>query len=341
MARNSKILRYPIKPPVADVSGADDVESPTEFIDYLSLRRYQIDYSDKATSYYGQNLPGNSVKKSYGSDTRVYLALPNSIETSYQPQYSQVDLGVGGIAAAGLVGTSGGLDSIVNTVTDFAGSAGNEFVSSAIAGAANNVSQMLGLAGNLDANSLQSLTTGKVFNPFQEQIFKNMQFRTHSFNFKLFARSAQEAAEIYDIIQWIKIGAVPKIGAASSSGLDKADLSSFESQLTGSDSFKKATNARFFEVPDKFEISYKRMQPDKGSGRNGLFLHHRIKDSVCAGIKVNFTPDGSYNAFRSFKSSGNFVTRNNFGQIHVPSVTLALQFIETSIITLDDVLEGF
>lgn len=343
MARNSKILRYPIKPPVSNLSGSDDVESPTGFIDYLSMRRYQIDYSDSSTSYFGQNLPGNKIQKKYGSDTRVYLAIPNNVATSYQPQYNQVDLGVAGVAAAGLAGTGGSnLDSIVDTVQGFAGGAGNEFVSSAIAGAANNLSQMLGLAGNLDANSLQALSTGKVFNPFQEQIFKNMAFRTHVFNFKLFARSADEAAEIYDIIQWIKIGAVPKIGTGKLIGgdTDIDDPSGFSNAIQSSKSFQTALNSRFFEVPDKFELSYKRLNPD-GDGEGGLELHHKIKDSVCAGITVNYTPDGSYNAFRNLRTKGNLVDRNQFAQVHVPSVTLGLTFIETSIITLDDVLGGF
>ena len=208
-----KILRYPTRPPVPENVGGDDVESPTEFIDYISFRRYQIKYSDTKPGYYGLNLPNNEVDKQF-ADNRVYLAIPNAVQTSYQPQYNQVDLGVAGVAAAGLLGSSGNLDSIVNTIQTGARDSQPEFAASAIASAANNLGQMLGLAGNLDANSLQALTKGKVFNPFQEQIFKNMAFRTHNFNFKLFARNVDEAKEIYDIIQWMKIGSVPKIGGA-------------------------------------------------------------------------------------------------------------------------------
>ena len=46
------------------------------------------------------------------------------------------------------------------------------------------MNQALGLAGNVDASSLLAIGKGKVFNPFQEQIFSNMNFRTHQFTFK-------------------------------------------------------------------------------------------------------------------------------------------------------------
>lgn len=336
----SKILRYPIRPPVTELAGGDDVESPTRFIDYISFRRYQIAYSDTKSGYYGLNLPNNSVQKEY-ADNKVYLAIPNTVQTSYNPQYNQVDLGVAGIAAAGLIGTNGRLDDIVSTAQAFAGGSKSEFAASAIAGAANNLGQMLGLAGNLDANSLQALTKGKVFNPFQEQIFKNMAFRTHNFNFKLFARNVDEAKEIYEIIKWMKLGSVPKIGGSGGFTADISDDKvggSFGKQLKDSKSFSGAASSRFFEVPDKFEIKYKRLSPTGEFSQRGSDLHHRIKDSVNAGISVNYTPDGSYNAFKAI------VTGNGddpFSQVMVPSVTLSLTFLETSIITLDDIKRGF
>lgn len=335
-----KILRYPIRPPVSEQTGGDDVESPTRFIDYISFRRYQIEYSDTKPGYYGLNLPNNDVDKKF-ADNRVYLAIPNAVQTSYQPQYNQVDLGVAGVAAAGLLGTNGDLNAIVNTIQTGARDTQPEFAASAIASAANNLGQMLGLAGNLDANSLQALTKGKVFNPFQEQIFKNMAFRTHNFNFKLFARNVDEAKEIYDIIQWMKIGSVPKIGGAGGFKGDISGVSDFGSTVQGSEGFKTASSSRFFEVPDKFEIKYKRLSPTAEFSSGGIELHHKIKDSVCAGINVNYTPDGSYNAFAAIKGRNGGDGKNPFGQVAVPSLTLSMSFIETSIISLDDVISGY
>ena len=147
------------------------MESPTRFIDYISFRRYQIEYSDTKPGYYGLNLPNNDVDKKF-ADNRVYLAIPNAVQTSYQPQYNQVDLGVAGVAAAGLLGTNGDLNAIVNTIQTGARDTQPEFAASAIASAANNLGQMLGLAGNLDANSLQFSQKERYSIPFKSKSLK-------------------------------------------------------------------------------------------------------------------------------------------------------------------------
>ena len=65
-----------------------------------------------------------------------------------------------------------------------------EFASSTAANIASAFGGQLGMAGKIDANSLQQMTKGRVFNPFAEQIFKSMAFRQHAFNFKMyFSRS--------------------------------------------------------------------------------------------------------------------------------------------------------
>jgi len=339
-----KILRYPIKFPVPSLAGADDVESPTEGIDYLCMQRYQIAYNDKTAAYYGQNLPGNNVKKNTNK-TRVYLSVPNNISTSYTPTYNQVDLGVAGVAAAGLLSTSQGVSAMASVLQSAAGAALPEFAASAISSTANSLGQALGLEGNINASTLAALTRGKVFNPFTEQIFKNMSFRTHNFNFKFFVRSPTEAQEVYAIIQYIKEGAVPSI-----SGGEKptaANPNTTQGVLQNSVSFGGANANRFFNVPDKFKLSYKRFNYEPTStSSGGVELHHKIKDSVCAGIQVNYTPDGSYTAFKQLLTTaanvrGGSKENNPFTAVHVPSLTLQLTFIETSIVSQADVLAGY
>ena len=336
---SNSIYRYPLNPPVSDKGNAGDLESPTEFIDYLAMRRYAINYNDSDSNYYGLNLPGNKVSKIHRNE-RVYLAIPNQIQTQYQPNYRQVDIGVAGVAAAGLMNSGGNMDQIVETIQGAAAAALPEFASAAIASSASNINQMLGLAGNIDANALQALTKGKVFNPFTEQLFSNMSFRTHSFSFKFFARSGREAQEIFKIINYIKFGSVPIIGGAdadefqtdSSNGDSSENNQDFEN-LFATDGARRARSARYFEVPDKFELSYRRLNAKGDYDTGGYPLHHRIKDSVCAGIQVNYTPDGSYNSFRHLLSGQ--------PQIMVPSVAVNLTFIETSIITQKDITAGY
>ena len=38
---------------------------------------------------------------------------------------------------------------------------------------------MLGIGGNINANTIAQLAGGKVFNPYTEQLFSNMTFRSH------------------------------------------------------------------------------------------------------------------------------------------------------------------
>ena len=57
-----------------------------------------------------------------------------------------------------------------------------------------------GVQGNLDASVLSGLRHGKVFNPYTEQLFSQMNFRNHSFNIKMLARNYREAQEIKNII---------------------------------------------------------------------------------------------------------------------------------------------
>ena len=128
---------------------------------------------------------------------------------------------------------------------------------SAIAQIANSASGALGLAGSIDANALQQLTKGKIFNPYTEQLFSNMTFRSHQFSFKLFARDPDEAEEINKIVRYFKQGATPILN--------------------------KDPN-KFMEVPDKFDIKFVRMDPTMKTFRNSNEMHFKMFSSVCNGI---------------------------------------------------------
>jgi hypothetical protein len=172
---------------------------------------------------------------------------------------------------------------------------------------------MLGLAGNADANALQALTQGKVFNPYSEQLFSNMQFRTHSFSFKMFARSERESQEINNIIKYLKQGSLPIYGDSD-----------------------EGKPARFFEVPDKFDIKFVRLSPDGKTLSDSEDLHYKIHTSVCTGVSVNYTPDGQYNAIKN----------NNLGTgddkpLQVPVVSVNCRFTETQLVTQQQIKEGF
>ena len=238
--------------------------------------------------------------------------MPPQLATAYNPAYTTQNLGVGGMAMAGISGITlkeeSDQRSLINCSTlQTATGALPEVINSAKAQFANAASQMLGIGGNINANTIAQLAGGKVFNPYTEQLFNNMTFRSHAFNFKLFSRSPDEARENKLIIDYFKKGATPIINDSPN---------------------------RFMEVPDKFDIKFVRMDPQKRQFSESNELHFKIFTSVCAGVNVNYTPDGQYNAFAE-------TSMGTTEMLQVPAVTLSLTFLETRFIGQADVVRGY
>ena len=126
---------------------------------------------------------------------RVYINMPQNLSTQYSPSYRTVDMGVTGMAAAS--GLSGGdFDTLAQALQKAAADAIPEFTAGAISEVASGAAQFLGLAGNATRNDIMALAKGKIFNPYQEQLFSNMQFRNHMFSFKFFARSERDRKSV-------------------------------------------------------------------------------------------------------------------------------------------------
>ena len=311
------IYRYPLSPPA---TGSSSVDNPTEMIDYVMFQRKRINYDDSnGSSYYGLNIPNNNVAMEKNLD-RVYINMPQNLSTQYAPTYKTVDMGVTGMAAASGL-KSEGFDDLAKALQQAAKDAIPEFTASTLSEVATGAAQFLGLAGNATSNDIMSLAKGKVFNPYQEQLFSNMQFRNHMFSFKFFARSERESQEINNIIKYLKQGALPIYGTVD------ADAGS-------------NTSSRFFEIPDKFDIKFVRLDPLSGTLSNSTAdLHYKIHTSVCTGIDVNYTPDGQYNAIggRNINSVG--VGDNR--PLQVPAVTVNCRFTETQLVMQSNITEGY
>jgi hypothetical protein len=214
--------------------------------------------------------------------------------------------------------SSGESADLASIAADAAASGLPEFASGSIANIVNAVSGAGNLAGNIDANAMQALTRGRIFNPFKEQVFTGIDFRTHSFNFKMFARSKKEAQMIKDIIDYFKMGSVPSLGGEGA-GFGGAGIS----------------GNRFLTVPDNFNIKFMRLKPD-GEGSTEFvedkdFMHFKIHPSVCTNVSVNYTPDGQYTSFKDVGSN----------QVMVPAIQLNLSFSEMKLVTSGDVSKGF
>ena len=344
------ILKYPLRPPVPDSN--DDADGPTKAIDYLAIRRSRIKYGDNK-KWYGENIPNNEVTREY-NDNACYLAMPAQIGTQYSPSYQRTDIGVGGVMAASLMAgntSESSLNDIAQSVQSAAQGGLPEFAASTIATAANGLNNILGLAGNVSANSLTALAKGKVFNPFTEQIFNSMAFRTHTFAFKFLSRDENEAQMVKQIIDYIKIGSGPIIMAGEIPKLNANEhineagkkareeyqktvggvtdkLSEVNAELAGA-----ASKYRFMEVPDKFHLKFMRMSPDgtMSTGQSEHALHFRMHTSVCTGVNVNYTPDGQYTSFKRIRGD----------MVQVPAIQMTVSFTETRMVTQRDMLQGY
>jgi hypothetical protein len=261
------------------------------------------------------------------------IAMPKNIATSYSPKYRQIDLGV--VGAAALQGLAGGgdMNNLANTIKDAANAALPEFTSSAGAQLLSGLAQTAGLQGGLDANSLQALNRGRIFNPFKEQIFTGIDFRTHTFDFKMVARSLPEAKEIKSIINYFKFGSVPNIGGTEDS-LDFGDAEGLDVSAAEK-AFEGLAGNRFFTTPDTFDIKFVRMETNSDGNtivsKDQDFMHFKIHPSVCTNISVNYTPDGQYTSFKTLDGKA----------IQVPALTLNVQFAEMKLITKKDIKQGY
>lgn len=354
-------LRYPLQPPVMDQDfNGDSADSLTGKTDYLRIRRKKTVYNDGGKEYYGQNnFPRNTAQTDYHK-TIAYLAIPGGINAQYQPVYNQTNLGVGGMAALNLI-QSNGFDSAAASLQQAAASILPEFASQAIAGGANAISGFLGVSGSLNANSIEALTEGRVFNPYIEQIFSQMNFRSHSFSFKMMARNVKEAREIQKIISYVNIGAHPKVKGVKSTlnhaydkylgsldenqdekvTKDKSENSSKLKEQVNS-FFNENASGRFFGIPDQYELAFMRMRPKSGEFDNvaldtvektgpTMNLHYKMDTCVNSGFSVNYTPDNQYTSLR--RIDGNM--------IQVPAVIVQMNFTEVRLLNQSDIQAGF
>ena len=325
------IYRYPLSPPA---TGNTTVENPTRTVDYVMFQRKRIQYDDQnGSAYYGLNIPNNTVKMNSNPD-RVYIAMPQNLSTQYAPTYRQVDVGVGGMAVATGLGVDS-FDKAAQALQTAASDALPEFAANNMMQIVSGASQFLGLAGNATANDILALSKGKVFNPYTEQLYSNMQFRNHVFSFKFFARNESESIQINHIIKYLKQGALPIYGTGSGTGISGEGTGGIVGAID--ETLESTGAARFFEVPDKYDIKFVRLNPISGTvSTESADLHYKVHTSVCTGIDVNYTPDGQYNAIK----------RNNLGVVkgkplQVPAVTVNCRFTETQFVTQSQVTEGY
>ena len=113
-------------------------------------------------------------------------------------------------------------------------------------------------------------TKGVVVNPNLELLFQKPTLRPFSFQFKMSARSPDEAKMIVKIIRFFKQNMAPQKGGGS--GGESANL--------------------FLKAPNTFQVHYLHRGQDEHP------YIGRVKECALTSFEVDYTPDGNYSTYR-------------------------------------------
>jgi hypothetical protein len=304
-------------------------EFPTDSIDYIKFTEFEVDYSGGG----GLASTGSKVKQSNLDST--YLYIPQNLSTAYGANYNPVALGVLGVEAAKALGSTSATE-IAASLQNAAQSATPEALFGTIASGINAANGIIGISGSASANSISAVGQGLVFNPFQEQVFEGVSFREHNFSFKLIARNTTEANDIIGIVKFFKKGMLPSYDSGPSSGAGALGGGQ-GAQAANSPGSGTTGSARYLKVPNRFMIEFKRLNDiNSSANNNGIRVSsssiaeipglYKFKPCVLTSVNVSYTPDGQY-------------VNTDAGA--VPALTLDLRFAEISIVTREDIDQGY
>ena len=174
----------------------DIAQYPTEVIDYLKLSIYEHE----------QGRGQNSDKGSGTNKGHIFLYLPPGLNERYSAKYEGKNLGAVGAAVIDAAGDALGSGQDIGTNIAKAADAAKPALGFKVGSEAINtlVGKVSPYGFNVDSNDLAQLTQGRVFNPYEEMLFKGVQFINHSFKFTMVPKSATDVEVIYKIINTLR-----------------------------------------------------------------------------------------------------------------------------------------
>ena len=138
--------------------------------------------------------------------TTIALHLNNKPSVSYKAQWADAELGILG-GAAETFSQVKDAEGFLETAGTLLNRAGGAAVAAGLKNAANTPLNNIG-----DFRSFAEANTGKAINPFKAQLFKNMEFRTFSFDYVFLPRNKAEYDSVQTIIKTFKRYMHPKFG---------------------------------------------------------------------------------------------------------------------------------
>lgn len=190
-------------------------------------------------------------------ESAIALHVPTDLSISYSANWSTTDMA--GMAAAATVGDSIGNAIEQLTKSGITQSAG-ELSNAGEAGISYLVSRGLQTQG---IGEFVGKVSGTAANPKKEQLFRNVDFRTFSFNYQFFPRSKEEAQKVQAIIKTFKLHMHPE--------------------------FKDASHF-LYTYPSEFDIYYYQ------NGQENMNIH-RHTSCVLTDMNISYTPQSILSTF--------------------------------------------
>jgi len=206
------------------------------------MLHFQVE--ELAPTQYKTQDQGNSVIERTTVPTHaISIYLPNELSVTYSTQYEETEIG----AVLGAM-DKGGL---------------GEGASAALSKLSDNAQRMVGSAVGLGDGlaTLSKAQEGKAYNNQMELLFKSVNFRTFTFNFKFHPKNQQEAQYILQIQRRFKYHMHPEL------------------------------EGHYFKYPDLFGVTYR-----AGSG-GGDQYYHKFGKMVLTDMSINYAGTGVVSQF--------------------------------------------
>lgn len=271
---------------------------------------------DGATGVRGRRVFGSAGRTRRITDS-ITLYMPENITTTYGADWENFNISTGAILGSrfGNIGTA--VDSFEtfdkstlsnlktrlsetykSVKSNFSGTKGlsNKDINDLIRSGAENINPLLEAA--IQTNLRQAR------NPYMEFLFRGVQQRSFTFEFKFTPRSEDEARRVRDIIRLFKLHALPEV--------------------------REGVNGIYYRYPSEFDVVF------MANGKENNFLH---KISTCAlvNIDVNYTGAGTQSFHRET------IADASTGELGAsPTHTnITLQFMELELMSQQRIEEGY
>ena len=207
-----------------------------------------------------QKVTGATSKKYKRFNKAIALHMPSDLNIKYGVNWGEEDMaGIGAIA--GLISDGG-----VDAVSKFMKSVTNKDTGDNSSGVTGMASFLGGMALKNPVGDYLGKIGGVAANPKREQMFKSVDFRTFSMQYRFWAKSLAEADNIFEIIKLFKVHMHPE--------------------------YKKDSQQFLYLYPSEFDIVY------MTAGKQNSKLHKHTS-CVLTDLSLNLTPQGVYTALQN------------------------------------------